>query len=343
MIYGLLLSQEPIVHGEIPEFGIRRKKGAPLTFNRRSIAYLDTAGDTQKYKICKIPAITGNSNRGQTRRPFILKTLQTLEIPQKSIHPEILHFLAAGGGTGKDDTAGADQFKFKQEIREILPFVNLLGGALRGMFLKGMLRVGFTYPIVEETRWMIHNTPFADNFTDTTLLLANELNERLDILRLTKRKVDDDFLVYSESEDIPDQEEANNNGGGDEEEEINREKGAIYSAEALPAGVPLFTYFELRHKNNDLMNSALHAFVQTFAEMGTLGGYVAKGCGKVTAEFKNLDGEKFNSEKAEEYWQYLRDNKEKINNYLCDGLKEYLKNSDKAREDKKKKTAKNKK
>jgi CRISPR type IV-associated protein Csf2 len=343
MIYGLLTSQEPIVHGEIPEYGTKRKSGAPLMFNKRNIAYLDTADTIQIYKTCQIPAITGNSTRGQTRRPFILKTLQTLETPEKSIHPEILHLLAAGGGTGKGDTAGADQFKFKQEIRKLLPFVNLLGGSLRGMFLKGMLRVGFAYPIVEETRWMIADTPFSNRFKDITLLTAADLNEKLDMVRLTRRKIDDDFLVYSESlETLPVDEETTETDETDDNDEVNRDKGAVYSAETLPAGIHFFTYFELRRKGDELLDAALHAFVQSFIEMGTLGGYVAKGCGRVKSEFKYQDGTPFDAGKAEKYWQYLRDNKDKINQYLSKKLVEYLQSSDKAREEKKKKAAKSK-
>jgi len=330
-IYGMLTSQGPIVHGGIPEYGSKRKKGEALKFNRVSISFPIEVDGSTRFDICRVPVVTGNSTRGQTRRPFILKTLQILDPPQKSIHPEIIHFLAAGGGTGKDDTAVADQFKFKQEIRRMLPFVNLLGGSLRGMFLKGALIAGFVYPVVEETRWMLAETPF--NYANDKFLTAEDLNTRLDILRMTRRKTDDDFLTYTETEEMLDDIEENVEGNGDEEE-VNREKGAIYSAEALPAGIPLFTYFGIRCPDG-IVEGALNAFVETFVEMGTLGGYVAKGCGRVSCNFVYEDGNPFNKDKAAKYWQYLRDHKDEIKQFLKEGLKEYLKSSDKLREEKK--------
>lgn len=334
MIYVFLTSLEPIVNGEIPEFGVRRPKGAPLSFNRRNIVYPETDGKIIRYRICRIPVINGNSVRGQIRRRFIYKTLQVLETPEKSIHPEIIHFISAGGGTGKDDSPGQEQFKFKQEIRKKLPFVNLLGGALRGMFLKGMLRVGFVYPVIKETSWML-NTPCREKFKTAELLSASDLEGKLDVIRLTRRKVADEFLKYSEADELPEDEEIVVETDG-ESDEPKRDKGAIYSAEALPAGLPMWTYFELCG-DDEILEAALHAFVESFRELGSIGGWKAKGCGRFAMEFMYADGTPYNPKKAEKYWEYLKENKNEINNYMSNELVEYLKSTNKAREEKKKK------
>ncbi len=338
MIYAFLTSLEPVVNGEIPEFGIRRPKGAPLSFNRRNVVYPETDGKTVRYRICRIPVINGNSVRGQTRRRFIYKTLQVLETPEKSIHPEIIHFISAGGGTGKDDSPGQEQFKFKQEIRKKLPFVNLLGGALRGMFLKGMLRVGFVYPIIKETCWMLSNTPLKERFQDVELLTASDLEGKLDVIRLTRCKIDDEFLKYSEADELSeDGEVVVEVDDESDDDDVKRDKGAIYSAEALPAGLPMWTYFELCRNDDEILEAALHAFVESFKELSSIGGWKAKGCGHFAMEFMYADGTSYNPQKAEKYWEYLKENKNEINYYMSKELAEYLRSTDKAREEKKKK------
>ncbi|HOV79866.1 MAG TPA: hypothetical protein PK728_07115 [Bacillota bacterium] len=342
MIYGHIITLEPVVHGSIPEFNAKRPKGAPLEFNRINIAYpLVNEKGKIKYEFARIPVISGNSVRGQGRRRFIAKTLEALETPERSLHPMLVHLLASGGSTSKGQTTPSNQYMYKTEMRKNMPFIDLLGGSVCGMFLKGMLKTGMVYPVVKETSWMLVGTPLEAMVAEREHPAAGDVDSRIFTIRMCKQSVGDELQIYSAGAIEEEIEEFKENGA-EENNEAAKIKGAIFSAEALPAGVPLFNVCGVRYNGNNLLDSALNAFVETLLEIGTLGGYIAKGCGRVNAEYFYGDGTRFDPSKSKMYWEHLRAKKNEINEYMIKEFPKIIKASDEATEKEKERQEKSK-
>jgi CRISPR type IV-associated protein Csf2 len=342
-IYAVMTNYEPVVHGEVPPYRARREKGAPLKFLRKDVVYPVRNGTRTGYAVAKVPVVTGNSYRGQTRRVFMHKVFKTLEVPANALKADVIFWLAGGGSTGKDDAGNILQLSFINEIRETLPFADLLGGSLRGVFMKSRLRSSFVYPVVKETYHLIGCPAVAEKFDFNGLLsvTAEDPREKLvvDVVRFTRSRLDESFSVYS-SDVIAVEAEAEENGDETENEENGgaeriKEQG-MYGAEILPPGTPLFAYMSLVNpSDSEIVEAAFHAFIETFAENGMLGGYQAKGCGSIKAEFYTEEGKEFNKDvsKAGVFWDYLAKNKDKIKEFLTTRINNFIDEANEAREE----------
>ena len=324
-IYAVMISYEPIVHGEVPPYRAHKEKGAPLKFLRKDIIYPVKNGTKMDYAVAKVPVVTGNSYRGQVRRIFMHKIFKELEMPASALKADVIFWLAGGGSTGKGDVGNVFQLGFINEIREKLPFADLLGGSLRGIFMKSRFRSGFVYPIVKET-YHLMNPAVVEKFDFNGLLSVTttepEKKLMIDTIRFTRSKLDETFSVYSTDVIAI---EAEENGDDTEKNGKIKEQG-IYGAEILPPGTPLFTYLSLVNPSgSEIVEAAYHAFIETFVENGMLGGYQAKGCGGVNTELYAEDGTPFvQINKAGKFWEYLRQNKDSIKNFLTVNLNSYI-------------------
>jgi len=325
-IYAVMTNYEPVVHGEVPPYRPKKEKGAPLKFLREDVVYPVRNGTRTEYAVSKVPVVTGNSYRGQTRRIFMHKVFKKLEMPANVLKADVIFWLAGGGSTGKDDAGNILNLSFINEIREKLPFADLLGGSLRGVFMKSRLRNSFVYPIIKETYHLIRCPVVAEKFDYSGLLSVTTEDPReklvVDTIRFTRSKLDETFSVYS-SDAITIESEAEENGEEAENEKNSgieriKEQG-IYGAEILPPGTPLFAYMSLINpSDSEIVEAAFHAFIETFAENGILGGYQAKGCGSIEAEFYAEEGILFKEiSKAEKFWSYLAENKDTIKGAHC--------------------------
>lgn len=93
----------------------------------------------------KVPAITGNSIRGQIRDSIALDLLCRLNC---QVDKEVFNVLFSGGninGTMREDVEKA------KKVREHFPGISLLGGGLGDMIMSGKLITSFAYPVCQET------------------------------------------------------------------------------------------------------------------------------------------------------------------------------------------------
>lgn len=94
----------------------------------------------------------------------------------------------------------------------------------------------------------------------------------------------------------------------------------IYAVDRpIPAGAKLYAsdYLLPGPGNDDLYEAVFHAYLEKLAARPFLGGMAAKGYGRVVMEIKNADGQSFAEfSRANEYWTWLRENKEEVRAYL---------------------------
>ena len=93
----------------------------------------------------KIPAITGNSIRGQLRDAAALDMLQRLGC---KVSKEVFHILFSGGNL---NTTLRNDVEKAKSVRAHFPALSLLGGGLGDMIMAGKMVVGFAYPVCSET------------------------------------------------------------------------------------------------------------------------------------------------------------------------------------------------
>lgn len=98
--------------------------------------------------IHSIPAIHGNSIRGQLRDLGAIRLLDTIEIENNNLPIDKFHILFSGGAL----TTSVPTIKMaeKMEYRRLCPFISLFGSALGGEMLQGKLSVGSGLPECSE-------------------------------------------------------------------------------------------------------------------------------------------------------------------------------------------------
>ncbi len=86
----------------------------------------------------------------------------------------------------------------------------------------------------------------------------------------------------------------------------------------IPAGTKLHSMVSLTPGlgDDDLMELAFHGFVQMLLDQKYLGGLKSCGFGRVVSEGRYRDKTPFDEAKAEQYWQWVKDNKESITHTL---------------------------
>lgn len=305
---GLARAITPIVHGEPPEEGTRPSNVTSV----RRIAYVLSSGT-----VADIPAISGNGIRGLTRRIFIDRTLAALDA-YSLLDKHVAYFLLAGGATDPG-TASIGGPEFRKEVRENLPFVDLLGGSLRGCFFPGRLRVGFMIPVTRET---CESDPIASEygtFDPERLPSLLDLNNAIAGRTLKLTRYDEGIFTPDEGAAVAGVEaEA---GEGQKAERRRASGRMIYTGQAIPINTVFTHYFALEWAPEPTVN-AFWAFVDCFVERGEVGGWQARGCGRVELKYFDPATKKDITptikEKAAAYWQYLKENKEAIRNYLAE-------------------------
>ncbi|MGB9846186.1 MAG: hypothetical protein ACPLRH_01640 [Desulfotomaculales bacterium] len=305
---GLLRAITPIVHGEPPEEGAKPRN---ITTVRR-ISYVLPGGG-----ISDVPAVSGNAIRGSTRRIFIDRTLAVLDA-YNLLDKHVAYFLLAGGAT-EAGSASIGGPEFRKELRENLPFVDLLGGSLRSCFLPGKLRVGFMIPVVQET---LESDPIAmeyGTFEKERVPSLTNLNNAIANRTLKLTRYDEGIFAPDETEEA---EETEAGDEGEQQARRRRESGRmIYTGETIPINTVFTHYFALEWAPEPTVN-AFWAFVDCFVEKGEVGGWYAKGCGRVKATYFDSETKQDITstikDRAAAYWEYLKKNKEAIRNYLAE-------------------------
>lgn len=142
-----MVALEPISHGDIPEQGAEERNFLQV----RTVPWPMPVGEGD-VEFVFIPAVSGNSIRGMTRRKFVGRILRVLGYDSR-INPldaEKAYFLLAGGTL--QGSRGGVSGKEYAEVLQAMPFLELLGGSYRGIFFPGALQVGWAWPVTKETR-----------------------------------------------------------------------------------------------------------------------------------------------------------------------------------------------
>lgn len=141
-----MVALEPISHGDIPEQGEK-----PNFLRVRTVPWPVPAGEGD-VKFEFIPAVSGNSIRGMTRRKFVGRVLRVLGYSSRTnpLDAEKAYFLLAGG-TLQGSRGGVSGREYA-EVLQAMPFLELLGGSYKGVFFPGALQVGWAWPVTKETR-----------------------------------------------------------------------------------------------------------------------------------------------------------------------------------------------
>jgi hypothetical protein len=338
-----MVALEPIAHGDVPPEGERDSEERKGAVRRLPVAWRDP--EAGEWKIAWVPAVSGNSIRGMTRRRFAAKFLLAAGIrpgPDSRLDRRVAHLLFAGGSTGKGESDGGELAPMMLRI----PPMALLGGSLRGAFIPGRLCVGTAWPVCGPTMRLFAGSPFLPELGRGGMEaeLAESAWERGRDERLTARYVrfrvpprllppdpeeawaTEVLARHSEEEvEIVRQGEEAARAAGLPAKAIEEIRKALrilenirheqmpYPVEAIPAGTILHQRWRLTPpapeagEEEEALVAAYHAFLETFLEIGRIGGCTGKGYGLVDAEARFADGVRFHeASRAGDFWAAVR-------------------------------------
>lgn len=284
-INGILELTAPVTHGALDP-DIDRKKTNVVEFRKMPV-YNPEIG-----VFLQLPVISGNSIKGSTRRIFMQNICAILGIfPEDDMPVDVQHLLFAGGTTSNAKPKPANQKEYT-ELRNRLPFLDLLGGSYKGHFFKSLIKVGIAIPIVQELMHLCQEE-IAAVYGSSNIVFPTVQDLEAEIAQ--------NPIGYTKM-------------ALESKSELDEgEKGQmIYFAEAMPAGVRLMHSFGLSKGAGSLTESAFYSFVRTFINEVNLGGQGGKGHGNFRAKYV-LDGKELTDKELEEkekpFLNYLKDNK----------------------------------
>ena len=235
---------------------------------------------TNEKEVDNIPTIHGNTVRGYLRRLIMDDYLTLLDYELDS--KKVYHFLFTGGLLEALDNndKGAINLGMKKEIREMIPPISLLGSALGNQMIQGKLKVGMGDIVCSETKEYINNSN--DNFSAYNLK-AIDFGTRLDDLKEEKENDDDQAHQMK------------------------------YEFETLIRGTK-FTHEFVLENCNPVEKACFKRMFELWESRPYVGGKSATGYGKL-----ELDYPMINELSSKEYTDYIKNNKDKISDFL-DGL-----------------------
>ena len=208
----------------------------------------------------RVPAITGNSIRGQLRDSMAAHLLDTLSegslIPVK-VSKDVFNILFSGGninGAMKDDVGKA------KTIRAHFPLVSLMGGGLGDMIMAGKLICSFAYPVCKET----------ESITGTESDISwHSLIDEMEFTRTDDSK-NDRLAAYMQD--------------AGEEKTAKASTQMRYSVQYMAAGTEFVQDFIFLGGTTELELGAFYAGLLQWFKVPRLGGMAAKGFGLFDAE-----------------------------------------------------------
>lgn len=322
--YGIGRSLSPISHST-PRDEFARKDNV-LRFRRVAVNVSTEDG----IKTIPIPAISGNSIRGQARLLLFRETHQALGLDkfftslfndQKTAR-QVAYLFAKGGMTPGNITPNPATIGQYQQIRRRIPMLSLLGGAYYAHHFLGDLQCHNMYPICRETL-LAGLVPEDAGYVQENVAEVSELQAWADgaedkglIQRFTKME-DADFGIQQQNEeplDTETDEEDENTGEAEAEtqEKTKTKAGtrSIFVIEVLPANTPLVHTMRCITDNEGSI-LAFKALAYLIARYGKVGGNIGRGFGHVSLSYK-CDGQEINQQDLQNYRDYLAQNKDDI-------------------------------
>jgi hypothetical protein len=126
----------------------------------------DEGEDAEKhgtgYQAVTVPILGGNALRGRLRRAAFYLTLEALGLTPHDFvahGKKAFHTLSSGGAMGsgeKRDAIWADHADYRQQQLDRWPLLTLFGGTIFSAPIPGKLRVGISWPLVEDLKPVIH-------------------------------------------------------------------------------------------------------------------------------------------------------------------------------------------
>ncbi len=119
----------------------------------------DQPGDS--YRAVTVPILGGNALRGRLRRAAFYLTLEALGLTPPDFvarGKKAFHTLSSGGAMGsgeKRDAVWADHADYRQRQLDRWPLLTLFGGTIFSAPIPGKLRVGISWPLVEDLKPVI--------------------------------------------------------------------------------------------------------------------------------------------------------------------------------------------
>lgn len=279
----VLKTETPICHGGLESFG-------NIQMFRR-LPFVQEDGN-----ICEVPVISGNAMRARVfRKEAALKFLK--EINSQSGEPKtskkFVRFLASGGSFEERVGEKVDIDKAKN-IKDKIPMVGLLGGAIGGVTIPGIMQVGFCIPIVKETLTFIPDWAKSHH-------VGLSSREIIETIGYTRKSEDNNQAFLSLTK------EQNN--------DVLDSDQMIYHIQTMKAGVPLFWRFSLQNPTSIEYDLCM-LLLQNFKKNPVVGGVNRVGHGMlsfVEEKFETVswDGENVTHEQSnvgELYNKFLSSN-----------------------------------
>lgn len=264
---------------------IGETRGVAALLRREKV--LTPAGDIEE-----IPVLSGNGMRGPLRDLGMLHMCralgygvneQTGEVNGLSLAAH--HFLFSGGAlTG--DTARGLNVATARRMRDLIPLVSVLGGAMGNQIMPGKVEIGKLVPICAETGRIV-----PPRFMPDRPLSIWELTQMEDYTRRDDSK-DERFrhLLTADARALVDGKHAADWAKKGTADDIDREVGQHqqmrYSVETLAAGTELYWYIVLKDVTDIEFEAFLTCLVE-FSRRPHVGGKGAIGHGRVAVKFES--------------------------------------------------------
>jgi hypothetical protein len=287
-ISGVIIPTAPVVHGD-PGAKKGDDRNSNHTPGRRIPVFLHCQSggkSTVKHGYRDVNVVSGNGIRGLGRRLFARFTLETLGVAPGELPKEVVMLLFVGGATGAKYKLDKIAEKTILEVRQNLPFIDLLGGTIHGHFISGVLKVGFAVPYLKETAWM-NTSPYKLDNPPTYTEFESQVTRKVEYAQHHPE------IVF------------------DEETDDGREARMIYTAEVIPAGTHLLhTYTAVPLSENTAL--AMDAFIALLCSAGYMGGWSRAGHGAFIAHYYDEStGEEYRPS-VKPYADFLKSNADKI-------------------------------
>ena len=303
------LAEQPIMHTEETIGNISKLKQMRVIYKGKPVS---------------VPALSGNSFRGQLRDILADELCSRLSDQGKQRlrfeNNETYTILYSGGALSERSTSG----NLLNDFSDHLPSMRLMGAAFGNVMLPSKLAVTHVVPCAEETQEILHGmcdtledglVPALEEWPSARNLLFNAgpLTRKDDTKdRTLQRFVDPEMFSQTESQSNED----------DNNEENQDPQQMIYYIECIPAGAWLLQQLYSKFPLDQLELGCLFDGLNAFLRQPTLGGRSSAGYGQVRVQLRGAVGTEPVQWPVEEsetiknavcaYQNYLTENREKI-------------------------------
>lgn len=303
------LAEQPIMHTEETIGNISKLKQMRVIYKGKPVS---------------VPALSGNSFRGQLRDILADELCSHLsnrgERRLRFDHNETYTILYSGGALSERSTGGS----LLNSFAEHLPSMRLMGAAFGNIMLPSKLAMTHIVPCAEETQEILQGmcgtlenglVPVRKEWPSARNLLFNAgpLTRKDDTKDQTRQRfVDPEMFPQPEPQ-----------SDADDDEESNDPQQMIYYIECIPAGTWLLQQLYSKFPLDQLELGCLFNGLNAFLRQPTLGGRSSAGYGQVRVQLRGtVDTEPV--QWPTEWSKLIKDAVNTYQNYLTEKREEIL-------------------